>query len=161
MRATIIAYIIVGVIGIGLCVSFYNDNIYQLDVSKEWLWRARATNDLSDMAKYLNESERILEGFHGNAKWIYQTPDTDFDLIRENIKETIDNALKWSSGNITDMAYQQAVHNLQETIIEITTHFDASKEALYWNVARSPLIGFIVVLCTLWIPMLYIEERWS
>lgn len=128
---------------LGQAVQFYQSEQYDGIQAKEWLWRARATNDLNDMAKYLIKSEEILQDYHGNPGWPYPTPDTDFDFIRTNINETIMNCYKWSGNTTSDYAYQQAVHNLQETIVEIAEHLDNAVGQMGSNPGINPL-GYVV-----------------
>ena len=112
---------------------FIASQTYTESCARQWLYRARATNDLQDMATYLGNAEVMLKDYHGNPAWLYPRPDTDWDLIRQNINETAMNARKWSLANITDMAYQQAVHNLQETISQIADHINAADTAMWFS----------------------------
>ena len=146
----ICAYLLIIPLSIAQGMTFYNDEQYQAAQAKEWMWRARATNDLTDMAKYLSTSEELLQDYHGNYNWLYPTPDTDFDLIRQNINETIMNCHKWSAGNITDMAYQQAVHNLQTTISEIADHLDAATGHIGQNPTKNPIGYFLFGMFFWW-----------
>ena len=136
----------------------YSGTAYEIDQSKEWLWRARATNDLNDMANYLTKAEQLLMNKHGNPAWFYPKPDTDLDLIRTNIHEVIGNCKTFA--NTTDtMAYQQAVHNLQETIIEITDHLEAT---VGWTWCWSPgmILGeFIVIFLWVLTVLFYLVEE--
>lgn len=115
---------------------------YPLRQAIEWNWRARATNNLVDMAGNLNRSIALLEPYHGNPSWIFPTPDTDLDQIRLNIMESRDTALAVAaSESIGSFGYQQAVQNLQETIVEINEHIELSKG---WYV-RTPASVFLAV----------------
>lgn len=101
---------------------------YPIKQAIEWNWRARATNNLVDMASYLNRSLSILEAFHGNPAWWFPTPDTDLDQIRLNIRESRDTALAVATNeSIGSFGYQQAVQNLQETVVEINEHLELAK----------------------------------
>ncbi len=101
---------------------------YPLRQSIEWNWRARATNDLVDMAANLNRSIELLMPFHGNPAWIFPTPDTDLDEIRLSLVQMRDTALAVAANaSIGSFGYQQAVQNLQETIIEINDHLSLTK----------------------------------
>jgi hypothetical protein len=141
---------------IGQGFQFYQDKQYEGVQAKEWLWRARATNDLNDMAKYLSKSEDLLQDYHGNPQWLYPTPDTDFDLIRENINESISNCYKWSGNTTSDFAYQQAVHNLQETIKEIAEHLDSAIGCIGGNPGMNPLGAMLwIILPTTIVCVLY------
>ena len=101
---------------------------YPLRQAIEWNWRARATNNLVDMAANLNRSIALLGPFHGNPSWIFPTPDTDLDQIRQNTVESRDTALAVASSEaIGSFGYQQAVQNLQETIVEINDHLNLAK----------------------------------
>ena len=109
------------VILVAVGIAWYSQDPYEVNQARDWLDRARATNDLKDMAKYVDESLTILLPFHGNPKWWFPTPDTDFDLIKDNMREVIRNC-EASSGIQDDFAYQQAVHNLQDTLVQIKDH---------------------------------------
>lgn len=128
------SYAITGLLAVVLIISaagVWNVGItttYPLRQAIEWNWRARATNNLIDMARYLNESIEILGRFHGNPAWSFPTPDTDLDSIRTNIVESRDTALAVAaSESIGSFGYQQAVQNLQETIVEINEHLAIAK----------------------------------
>jgi hypothetical protein len=141
--AMLIIWIITIVIGVGASITHYNDVTYQADQGKEWLWRARATNDLNDMARYLQEAENKLGQFHGNPSWWFPKPDTDYDLINTNIKEVIHNAQSFNATNQSSFSYQQAVQNLQETIVEIVSHVDGAN---WW--LQNPVE--LIIIYTLW-----------
>ena len=88
----------------------------------------RATNNLVDMATNLNRSIALLVPFQGNPAWVFPTPDTDMDQIRLNLIESRDTALAVAATEtIGSFGYQQAVQNLQETIIEINDHLALAK----------------------------------
>jgi hypothetical protein len=57
------------------------------------------------------------------------------------------------------MAHQQAVQNLQETIVEIAEHVDLANTELGFNPSLNPL-GWVLGLLVLfaWIPALRIKE---
>jgi hypothetical protein len=151
----IAAYVVLIILVIGQGFQFYGDNQYEGNQAKEWMWRARATNDLNDMAKYLQKAETLLQDYHGNPAWLYPTPDTDFDLIRTNINESIMNCYKWSTNATGDMAYQQAVHNLQETIVEVAEHLDSALGQMGGNPGMNPM-GYLlwISMSILWLPLL-------
>jgi hypothetical protein len=149
----LIVWILTIVAGFGLYYSHYSDVTYQADQGKEWLWRARATNDLEDMAKYLKIAEEKLEPYHGNPVWWYPKPDSDYDFIKTNIQEVIENAESFNTTAQNDFSYQQAVQNLQETIIEIVDHVEIANGWLQWP----PISAFIYTLWIwLWLPFLLI-----
>lgn len=130
----------------------YSQEPYQLEMAGDWLYRARATNDLADMAKYLNKSYDIVEHYHGNPAWIFPKPDTDLDLIATNIEECIHNAVSWQ--NLTEMAYQQAVHNLQETINEIADHLCGEEGGASTWATFTPGIAFMWMMgLWIWLPV--------
>lgn len=142
-------YIVVGLIfPIGVYFTNYNDNVYDADIAKEWLWRARSTNSLDDMEVYLEKSLNGLEQYSGNPCWWYPKPDTNYDMIKLNIQETINNCNEWKE-TLTgyDFAYQQAVSNLQETIIEIAEHLDIANG---WLCTPS-LLHVILYLSPMWL----------
>ena len=145
---------------------FYDVNVYPADIAKEWVSRAAATNDLNDMAKYLKYSDDILKNYHGNPAWPFPTPDTDYDQIRTNVEEVIRNALTWSNQTGTSMAYQQAVHNIVDTLSTIYDHLNSANQAIgfnpYWNPlgwliwsVLSLVIFIIVVQAVLYPPVNY------
>jgi len=129
VRASGIA-LVIGILLLGVAIagsiSIATGPKYQAEIGREWLWRARATTDLLDMSKYLNKSLDQLAQFHGNPSWWFAKPDTDFDLIKGNIEEVRNNAVLWSNLTGGSLAYQQAVQNLQEVIIEIVEHLDGA-----------------------------------
>lgn len=143
----IILYIVLAIGGLWGGVNYYNDHTYKADQAKEWLWRARATNDLTDMAGYLEESSRLLGTYYGNPCWWFPKPDTDYDLIKTNIQEVTTNAREWGTSLQQDnVAYQQAVQNLQETIQEIAEHLDGTN---WWN--GNPLWGLLIFNFWTWV----------
>ena len=149
-------YVIWFVIAIALSQSVYNAEVYDVDQSREWLYRARATNDLADMAKYLNKTLEKLEGYHGNPCWYYPKADTDYDLIKDNIRECVRSCVVNQPLN-DSMAYQQAVHNLQETIIELAEHVDGTS---YWQFFDGGMTFLWAMWTWLWLPLLWVEARY-
>jgi len=122
---------------------------YPVRQAIEWNWRARATNNLIDMASNLNRSYAILGPYHGNPSWWFPTPDTDFDQIKANIRESRETALAVAANeSIGSFGYQQAVQNLQETIVEINEHLELAKG---WFVRTQAAAGLalLYVLLTL------------
>lgn len=149
-KICVLVYVLLLVFVVYTDVTSYNGTCYEMNKSRDWAYRARATNDLSDMSKYLNESYNITARFHGNPCWFYPTPDTDIDLISSNLHECIVNCQK--NQNLSDMAYQQAVHNLQETINEVADNINAASGWLFWSpwiifVTTMPIWGGIILLC--------------
>jgi len=159
-KGAIAIMVCVGLVCVGQGFSFYQSEQYEAVQAKEWLWRARATNDLNDMAKYLGKSEDLLQDYHGNPGWPYPTPDTDFDFIRENINESIMNCHKWSGNDTSDYAYQQAVHNLQETIKEIAEHLDAAVGNMGSNPGMNPF-GMVVWPMLVVVPLIMWYGWWK
>lgn len=150
----------IAVIGISLGISVlafgfiwslyvYQTAEYPIAISQEYLWRARATNDLYDMEFYLNKSLDMLKPFTGNPAWWFPKPDTDFDLIKQNIF-TSAQTCKTIRMNSTpsDLGYQQAVQNLQETIIEINDHLDIARN---YNGKTWQYLGPGMVITAIWI----------
>ena len=122
LLAVVIGIASVGVWNVGVTTT------YPLRQAIEWNWRARATNNLVDMATNLNRSIALLVPFQGNPAWVFPTPDTDMDQIRLNLIESRDTALAVAATEtIGSFGYQQAVQNLQETIIEINDHLALAK----------------------------------
>jgi len=144
--------IVVGLIWLLILVAvafmWYGQEPYQVNKARDWIDRAKATNDLKDMAKYVNTSLAILEPYHGNPKWWFPTPDTDLDLIKDNMKEVIRNC-EQSSGIQDDFAYQQAVHNLQDTLLQIRSHI---ADASMWIFIQP--WGVFLISGLVWIPFL-------
>lgn len=134
-------------------VNYTQNGLYEIDQAREWLWRARATNDLVDMSKYLNKTLDLMKPYNGNPNWWFPKPDTDFTLIKDNIKECVANCLNFQ--NEDDMAYQQAVHNLQETIIEIEDHLSGARECKTFNLGFFVwLIIAVILLFVMWLPLI-------
>lgn len=114
---------------------------YDTAKATDWVWRARATNDLNDMANNLNKAYDIIKDMEGNPVWLWPTPWTDIEQIKLNLQECIKNCETYS--NLTDqMAYQQAVHNLQETLVEIADHLGAVSSWQYWTPFNTFVITF-------------------
>ena len=150
-KACLIIYVLVIVFDmVALFAQMGTSPTYDTAKAVDWVWRARATNDLSDMSNNLNKSYTLIEGMHGNPCWFFPTPSTDIDQIKLNIQECVSNCQVYSQ--LTDqMAYQQAVHNLQETLIEIADHLGSVSEWQY----MSPFFMFYATLFVwVWAPML-------
>ena len=149
----VVLYLLVIFGTVGIYLSTYQNNQYQADIGKEWLWRARATNDLDDMSNYLEKSLEYLDRYEGNPSWFYPTPDTDYNYIKTNIREVIENCNQWK-GTQDNFAYQQAVGNLQETIVEIAEHVSLANGWL-----TSPSIWYWVLWTLwlwIWVPILFL-----
>jgi hypothetical protein len=132
------------VLGIGLVIggiaypfaNYSASGAYQVDQAQQWLWRARATNDLYDMEFYLNKTYQGLIPFTGNPCWIFPKPDTDFDQIKMNIQECAASAHAVRlNTTVGSFGYQQAVSNLQETLSEIADHLSSASDWLQHTAA--------------------------
>lgn len=145
---------------LGQAWSFHASTVYPADTAMEWLWRARATNDLGNMDTYLQKSLDGLQNYHGNPAMIFPTPDTNYDLIKDNINETIATAKKIANAtDVGSMAHQQAVQNLQETVKEIADHLSNADSALGINIGINPLgWALMFMACFAWLPALFIKE---
>jgi len=122
---------------------FYSTVIYPADIGKEWVSRAIATNDLLDMSKYLINALQALEPYHGNPGWPFPTPDSSYDQIKINIQEVVKNCQIWTNQTGTSFAYQQAVHNLVDTLTQIHVHLMIANMDLWMNPTFNP-IGWII-----------------
>lgn len=125
---------------------YYGANTYDADIGLEWVWRARATNDLKDMANYLQKSLQQLDRYHGNPVWLYPKPDYNYDLIKGNIQEVIKNCEEWSKQPSDSMAYQQAVHNLQTTLEEIADHLTHANGENNYSPKVNPTFYILAIL---------------
>ena len=142
----VVCVILYGVAIVGIYDAGVNKS-YPVKQAIEWNWRARATNNLLDMSTNLNRSLVLLEPFRGNPVWWFPTPDTDFDQIKLNIQETRNTAVVVASTEaIGSFGYQQAVQNLQETIIEINEHLDLTLWWFKWTPAAALLLGIFALL---------------
>lgn len=126
----------------------YSSQVYPLDIAEDWIWRARASTDLAAMANYMEKALDQLATYHGNPCWFFPTPDTNYDYIKENIQECINSSFSFE-GEMGSMAYQQLVHNLQETILELEDHLNLSEGWLYFTMPWT--IYAIIELDLLWI----------
>ncbi len=97
---------------------------YKLSQSREYLWTARKTNDLTAMVGYFNRSYDLLLDYHGNPKWWYPAVDTDLDVMRANVRQMANVAATVAVKGPGDFAYQQTVQNLQTTILELVDHME-------------------------------------
>ncbi len=164
-QAAIVSYGFTTVLAIVIVVSAVGvwnvgtTTTYPLRQAIEWDWRARATNNLVDMAMYLNRSIELLLAYHGNPAWIFPTPDTDLDQIRTNLVESRDTALAVAaSETIGSFGYQQAVQNLQETIVEINEHLALAKGWYVRSQAGVELfVGYLVL--TVLTPLIAVGVR--
>lgn len=142
----VILFLISVVVISGMWLDFMNKDGYTINTAENWLWRARATNDLEDMAKYMKQALFVLDRFEGNPSWFYPTPDSDWTLIKQNIKENIKSAESLSHQDPNSFAVQQMVHNLQETIIEIVDHLKGAGWWQYnapWRLAIEAFFGYL------------------
>jgi hypothetical protein len=116
----------------------YGRNSMTLDIlqAKEYLWRARASIDLDEMADYMNKAKSAIANRTGNPNWLFHLPDTDFDLIKHDLEINIQTALNISATEtVGSYGYQRAVNNLEEVSIELNDHLDAS---IGWSTDMSP-----------------------
>lgn len=143
---TVLLILVAGISFIGM-LNTADSTAYPIAQAREWNWRARATNNLIDMSTNLNRSIELLTPFHGNPAWFFPKPDTDIDQIRLNLEETRDTAITIAAtAVIGSQGYQQAVQNLQETIIEINEHLEGIRTWLYITPAAVILVLIYVVL---------------
>lgn len=148
----VLSYVLLIFLGTVGTIAVYSDDAYSVSQAENWVWRARATNDLDDMANYTQKALNILEPYNGNPKWYFATPDTNYDYIKDNLREVIRNC---ESINATadDMAYQQAVSNMQETLVEIADHVNST---VYWEYATPWFAIWLVLVSFWWIPVLFL-----
>lgn len=97
----------------------YPTKIYPVDIARGWVDQADSTSNLSAMADHLARALSVLEPYRGNPAWVFPTPTTDFGAIKENIRETIALARSVAEQEgASSFAYQQAVNNLQDNVLE-------------------------------------------
>jgi len=114
--------------------------------AKEYLWRARASINLVEMADYMDKAKTALAARTGNPNWLYHLPDTDFDLIKHDIQKNIEVALNISASEpFGAYGYQRAVDNVQEVCVELNSHLDA---AITWCTDR--LISTLLLNAVAW-----------
>jgi hypothetical protein len=147
----IVYFVLIILLATGLILAV-NGEAYDCKKAENWVWRARATNDLTDMAKYTSRALEELGELSGNPSWWFPAPDTDYDLIKSNMEEVIRNC---AVINVTmdTMAYQQAVNNLQETLAEIADHIHIARDWVVWNLFN---VIILILMCVVWLPILLI-----
>jgi hypothetical protein len=143
----VIAYLVISVVWYFAVA--YPQGIYPLDQAKGWINQADSTSDLKVMADNLGKALTILDKYEGNPVWWYPTPTTSFDEIKHNIEESIDLAIDVSEKEGTgSFAYQQAVHNLQDNVLENLK--ERMSDAGHWLVVSREwlvmCIGWLIVL---------------
>jgi len=110
----------------------YGKTAIVLDVyqAKEFLWRARASADLKQIADYMNKSLNALKNREGNPNWLWHLPDTDFGLIKKDLEKNVAMALNVSQTEEKgSYGYQRTIDNMQEICIELNEHLDC---AIQW-----------------------------
>jgi len=108
------------IIPIGTGIHFWYigrpNSVYDIWKCKDYLWRARASTDLIEIANYFEKALNEIKDRHGNPKWYYPTPDTDFDLIKKTMKQTINNVIEIANKEEKgSYGYQRAIDNIEET----------------------------------------------
>jgi len=139
-RVALSVLIIIGVLGIVVYGYYfaYGRSSMVLDVlqAKEYLWRARASINLDEMADYMSEAGTAIADRTGNPNWLFHLPDTDFDLIKHDLDKNIQAAIDISATeSIGSYGYQRAVNNIEEVCVELNTHLDG---AITWLTDWSP-----------------------
>jgi hypothetical protein len=139
-KITISILVIIGILGIAVYGYYfaYGRNSMVLDIlqAKEYLWRARASINLVEMADYMGKAETALGDRTGNPNWLFHLPDTDFDLIKHDLEKNIEAALNISmTEDVGSYGYQRAVNNLEEVCVELNSHLDA---AIDWSTNLLP-----------------------
>jgi len=139
----------------------YGRTALVLDIAyaKEYLWRARASIDLEEQARYMGESLKALEGRRGNPNWLWHLPDTDFDLIKRDLQRNIDMALNISKTESKgSYGYQRAIDNVEEVCVELNEHLDIS---IRWCTDFQPhviiqnIIGWAVLIVVLFLALVW------
>lgn len=108
--------------------------VYDFEQGTEFLWSARKMNNLLEMAEYMDKAVAKLANYHGNPCWWYPKIDTDLDVLRQDISRASVTAKEIAKEGTSSWAYQQAVQNLQETLLEIIDHL---KLASTWMTMQS------------------------
>lgn len=144
------ALVIIGFFGIAVYGYYFaygrNSMVVDIMQAKEYLWRARASINLDQMADYMSRAETAIADRTGNPNWLFHLPDTDFDLIKHDLDKNIQTALNISATETPGSdGYQRTVNNLEEVSIELNDHLDA---AIRWSTDLNPTT--IVLNATAW-----------
>jgi hypothetical protein len=130
----------------------YGRTAMVLDIinAKEYLWRARSSIDLEQQANYIEKALESLKGRAGNPNWLWRLPDTDFDLIKNDLAKNIAAAREIAKTETKgSYGYQRAIDNIQEVCIELNEHLDI---AIKWCTDYSPstiifnIIGWAILI---------------
>ncbi|GEM_PF-3274860 len=132
------------------------DNMYPIDrdiVSR--LDLATTLTNATEIRQELVKAYENLEPYHGNPKWLYPTPRTDFNHIRQKLGELINTTREVEKMNLTQYAYHQYIANLKQSIQEIK---ELIGEATLWKLFNpTTIILSITYIITLII--LYIKDN--
>ena len=113
--------------------------------AQEYLWRARASDNLEEIANYMNHALEALHNREGNPNWLWHLPDTDFNLIKHDLEKNIAMALNVSNHESPgSYGYQRCVDNMQEICIELNEHLD---EAIRWSTDLNLFNIILNVIC--------------
>jgi len=123
-----VVLIILCIIGIVLPLMHYYNKVYPLDIAKGYLDRAMASGDVEGMITYSGKALEVLEPYSGNPKWIFPTPDTDFDLIKQNLRECIDRLNTLSELPRDSDAYQQGLDDVRAKLKVIRDNLKATED---------------------------------
>lgn len=139
-KIAISVLMVIAILGIAVYGYYfaYGRNSMVLDImqAREYLWRARASINLVEMADYMNKAKTGLSDRTGNPNWLFHLPDTDFDLIKHDLDTNIQAALNISvTESVGSYGYQRAVNNLEEVCVELNSHLDI---AIDWSTNLHP-----------------------
>ena len=160
MKAALVllAYLLVGSLTIGQAYNFHLTHNYQADKAADYLNLAGQTDNLTQIATYLNDSYTLLLPYHGNPGWPFPTPATNYDLLRANILTTEKEVVQQEQQTtLTSYAYQQNFLNIRAATNTTASQLLNANGNLGSNPYINPL-GFIEfgLLVFMWLPLLYL-----
>jgi len=131
------------------------DNSYPLsrDVQSHLDYAMTLTN-ATDIRQELMIAYKNLEPYHGNPCWLFPTPRTDFDYIKQKLKELINTTEQIEKMNLTQYAYHQYIRNLKDSIQKIN---DMLGDASFWRTFNPTSAILIVIYFTIIIILLMMD----
>lgn len=112
-RKPLIGISILILIALILPLHHYGQNVYPLRIAFGYLDRAVASGFADEMIKYAKKALERLEPYSVNPVWIFPSPSTEFNLIKENLRECIERLEVLKGLPRESDAYQQGLDDVR------------------------------------------------
>lgn len=130
----------------------YPTYYWHIDQAWDLIDLANDTNNLTQVAGYLDQAAAQIVNYHGNPQWPYPTANTNFDLIRANMLSTAETCLGYAHNGTTAQSFgfgaiinqiHNTLHNLKQALDDTESYTTFSLGSSVGTQQLEMLIGLI------------------